>query len=78
MNFNFADFFSGVKFINLMIKLFGGVFAVFHLFFSVVVLRQTQIMKKTVKIQDGGLLLFFSFIQCILSILLLIYCFFIL
>lgn len=78
MNFNFTDFFSGIKFVDLIIKLFGGFFAVFYLFFSVVILRQTQIMKKTVKIQDGGWLLFFGFIQCILSILLIIYCFFIL
>ncbi|HLC94056.1 MAG TPA: DUF5657 family protein [Patescibacteria group bacterium] len=72
---NFINFDS---FLTIGIKLFGIVGAIFYTVFSIVVFRQTQVMKRTVEIKDGGLLLSFASIQCIVGVLLVLYSLFIL
>lgn len=79
MDFNrLIDRLASLNFIGLSIKVFGMVAGLFYLVFAIVIIRQVQVMKKTVEIHDFGLLLFFSLIQLSLAIVLFIFSIFIL
>lgn len=58
------------NFISLFIKLFAILFAFIYLIFSIVILRQTQIMNKTVQTKSAGFLFFISFMQIIIAVIL--------
>lgn len=64
--------------LSLTIKIFGIVGAFIYLFFTIVLIKQVKVMKKAIEIKDGGLLSLATFIQLILTILLLLYSLFIL
>lgn len=66
------------NFLSLAIKIFGIVGSFIYLFFAIVVIKQVQVMKKTIEIKDGGLLSLAAFIQLILTIILILYSLFIL
>jgi hypothetical protein len=70
--------FLAKNFLSLAVKVFGVVTALIYLFFAAVMIKQVQVMKKAVEIQDKGVLSLVAFIQLILAIILLIYSFFIL
>lgn len=55
------------------IKILGIIGSLFYLFFAIVLLRQTQVMKKTIEINDRGLLFLAAFIQLLLATILLLY-----
>lgn len=77
LNQIFAELNFGI-FLSLVIKLFAIVSSLLYLFFSIVIKKQVQIMKRTVEIQDRGLLLLTGYIQLILAIILVFYSLFIL
>lgn len=66
------------NFLNIGIKLFAVLSAVFYTVFAIVMIRQVQVMKKTVAIKDYGLLSFLALIQLGAALILLTYSLFIL
>lgn len=67
-----------VNFLSLGIKILAVGISIFYLLFSIVILKQVGVMKKTIEFNDYGLLSFFSFIQLSLGIFLLFYSLFVL
>lgn len=61
------------NFLAVSIKIFGLVAAMFYIVFAIVIIRQVQVMKKTVMIRDWGFLSLFVVIQLGLGLILLIY-----
>ena len=62
--------------LNLGIKIFGVIGSFVYLAFTIVAIRQIRIMKDTVLVKDGGLLLLLGYIQIAIAIVLILYSFF--
>lgn len=65
--------FSPTKVLNIGVKVFGLTAAVFYTVFAIVIIRQVQVMKRTVTIRDWGLLSLTALVQLGLGLILLIY-----
>lgn len=57
------DFFTESDLLSIFLKLFGIVIGLLYLFFSIIMIKQVESMKRTVTIDDGGLLIFLSYLQ---------------
>lgn len=66
------------KLLGITVKLFGIVLSGFYIVFSIVIIRQVQVMKRTVEVKDYGVLSFLAFIQLIAASVLFLYSLFIL
>lgn len=65
-------------FLNLGLKPFGILAALIYLCVAIVLIEQVKVMKRTIEVQDRGLLSLVAFIQLISAIILLFYGLFIL
>jgi hypothetical protein len=74
----FLNTFNLITFLSLGIKLFGIVASIFYLLFSLVVLKQVEVMRKTIEIHDHGLLLLAAFIQLLMAGVLIFFSLFVL
>lgn len=72
------DFIQFGQFMSIGFRLFGIVLSVFYIVFSIVIIRQVQVMKKSVQINDYGTLRLFAYIQFLMAIFFLFYSLFIL
>lgn len=75
---NFIDFINEADLFSLFLKLFGVVVGALYLFFSVVMVKQVETMKRTITIQDNGLLDIVAYVQVLLSFIALVFALFIL
>lgn len=73
-----TNFLFNTNLVSLFIKLFGVVGGFLYLFFSVIMIRQVDTMKKTVTVNDKGLLVILTYTQVGLASLVLFYALFIL
>ena len=73
-----TNFLFNTNLVSLFIKLFGVVGGFLYLFFSVIMIRQVDTMKKTVTVNDKGLLVSLTYTQVGLASLVLFYALFIL
>jgi hypothetical protein len=55
------------------LKLLGIITAIIYLCFATVVIKQVEVMRKSIEIEDRGLFLLAAFVQLILSVILLFY-----
>lgn len=62
--------------IGLFIKLFGIVLGLLYLFFSIILVKQVQSMKRTVTVHDGGMLLMTAYVQVGISLIIVAYALF--
>ncbi len=69
----FTDVAGFRAFIDIVLKVTGILVSVGYVIYSLVIIRQVGSMKKVVELQDNGLLLFFSYIQLGIALLLFIY-----
>lgn len=74
----FTDIVGFRSFIDIVLKITGILVSVGYVIYSLVIIRQVDSMKKVVELQDNGLLLFFSYIQLGVALLLFLYSLFIL
>lgn len=63
--------------IDLVIKVFAIVSSILFFIYSIVIYRQTQIMIRTMTLKHNWLILLISLIQVIVSLILLLFAFFI-
>ena len=78
MNDSFLSIFNSGGLFSFFIKLFGIVLGLLYLFFSVIMFRQIEVMKRTVTVKDQDLLDSGAYLQIMLSALILFYALFIL
>jgi hypothetical protein len=74
----FFEFFASNNFLSIGIKLFGIIFSLLFLIFSFVVLKQVQVMRKTVVMDHSGILIILAFIQVVICAGLVFYSLFVL
>jgi hypothetical protein len=72
------DIFDGENIFGVFLKLFGIVLGLLYLFFSIILLKQVQSMKKVVSVHDSGLLLMMAYMQIGISFVIVAYALFIL
>ena len=68
-------FFHNANLFNFFFKSFAIVLSIIYLIYTIVIFRQTQVMLKTVTVNNGGIILLISFIQILLAILLIVLAF---
>ena len=73
-----VDFFLNGDIVGLFIKLFGVIAGILYLFFTIILIRQLDTMRKTLSINDGGILNIMAYIQAILAAFVVFYAFFVL
>ncbi len=64
--------------LGFFIKLFGIVLSILYMFFCIILIRQLGSMRKTLSINDGGILDIIAYIQALLAAFLVFYALFIL
>lgn len=72
------DFLQSGRLLDMFIKLFGLVLGGLYVFFSVIMIRQVEVMGRTIRISNHGVLNFFAYLQLAFSIIILIYAIFLL
>ncbi|MBP9815620.1 hypothetical protein KBD09_00070 [Candidatus Woesebacteria bacterium] len=72
------DLFLNGDIFGLFIKLFGVVLGILYMFFCIILIRQLGTMRKTLSINDGGILDLIAYIQALLAAFLVFYALFIL
>jgi len=75
---NVLDFFNQEGIFGIFLKLFGVVSGFLYLFFSMIMLRQVRIMRKTVTFEDKGVLELGAYSQIVLAAIIVVYALFIL
>ena len=74
MDFNqLGNFFSGEHIFGLFFKTFAVVFSVLYIIYSIVILKQTQIMTKTINTGSNSLIRLISLLQIGIGIVLLFF-----
>lgn len=73
---SFIDSISSGSIISLFLKLFGIVIGFLYLFFSLVIVRQTGLMKAVVAVHDAGVLKLLAYLQVILALCIVIFALF--
>ena len=68
-----ADFFSGEHIFGLFFKTFAVVFSILYIIYSIVILKQTQIMTKTINTGNNSLIRLISLLQIGIGIVLLFF-----
>lgn len=71
-------FFTATNIIGIGLKLFGIVFALMYFIFSLVLIKQVQVMQRTVRLSTGGIWVTLAIFQFLLSVVLVLYSLFIL
>ncbi|OGK27545.1 hypothetical protein A3C28_05935 [Candidatus Roizmanbacteria bacterium RIFCSPHIGHO2_02_FULL_39_9] len=72
---NLLDSFTDLNILNFFFKAFAVVFSLMYVIYSVVILKQTQIMIKTIESDSSSFILLISIIQLFVAILLLLFSF---
>jgi hypothetical protein len=70
--------FTNINLVSLGIKLFGIAFAVLFFIFALVLIKQVQVMSRTVRLKNGGIVVTLAIIQFLVSVVLVLYSLFIL
>jgi len=73
-----VDLFLNGDILGIFIKLFGIVLGILYLFFCIILIRQLSTMRKTLTINDGGILDLVAYVQALLAAFLVFYALFIL
>lgn len=73
-----VDFFTETDLLSIFLKLFGIVVGLLYLFFSIIMIKQVQSMKRTVTLDDGGILVFLTYLQVAFAAIIVFTAFFIL
>ncbi len=66
-----SNLFSGQNIVNFFFKAFAIVFSLMYIIYSLVILKQTQVMTKTLQSSSGSFILLISLIQIGIGIVLL-------
>jgi hypothetical protein len=64
--------------LGLFIKLFGIVMGILYMFFCIILIRQLSTMRKSLSINDAGILDIIAYIQALLAAFLVFYALFVL
>lgn len=72
----FSEYLTLSKILSSSLKFFGILGSSTYLIFAIVYIRQIKMMKDTVLIKDGGLLMLLGYMQTAIAFLLLLYSFF--
>lgn len=75
---NVIEFFNQEHIFGIFLKLFGVVIGFLYLFFSLIILRQIDVMRKTVTFEDGGKLELGAYVQIVLATVIVVFALFIL
>lgn len=69
------DSFTDLNILNFFFKAFAVVFSLMYVLYSVVILKQTQIMIKTIESDSSSFILLISIVQLFVALLLLLFSF---
>lgn len=70
------NIFSFGNIFDLSVKVIGILGTIVYSMYTIVLIKQIKIMKETVLVKDGGLLLLLGYAQVVMAILLILYSFF--
>lgn len=69
---DFSQLLSNQNVLSFFFKAFSWVFSVIYLLFTLVIYKQTQTMNKTLTTHWGNLIVFISFLQIILALIIIL------
>ena len=72
---DFSQFLNNQSLLNLFFKAFAYVFSVIYLLFAIVIYKQTQVMNRTLKTGAGNIIVFISFLQITVALIVLLFAF---
>ncbi len=67
-----SDFLTGAEFINFFVKTFSVVFSFLYFIYSLVILKQTKIMTKSISLTNSPFVVLISRLQVFTSLILII------
>jgi hypothetical protein len=73
-----SQFFTAENIVGIGIKLFGIVFSFLFFIFALVLIKQVQVMGRTIRIKSSGIVVGLAIFQFLLSVVLVLYSLFIL